>query len=428
MRQGLSLKYIVGGSTLLVIGVMLLTYSQLLRNYTLEGLYYGTSAMMETEALDFAERYKKDPKAPLPKSYFFTGAIGKDALPPRTRELLNNPPTLVFGAASFYGDMESEDEDEGGLMMIQPLADGKTLYLFETDDEKNSPDIDTPLSDAYLDHKMSLIKMISIATLVPAVLVIALLVGFIINPLRRLAQWSTTLVDTQAPNAERPRFNYRELNVLADSLEESMQRVKAASLREERLLRYTSHELRTPLAVLKANVELLAYSSNGELSPPMQRIQRSVLNMQGIAETLLWMSREQPQHPVLDDVDIRHLFDEQLEEHRYLIGQRHLDVVMNISEQTYRLPATACRIIVCNLLRNALQYADEGTIEISCIDQQLRVVNRVREADISEESADFGYGLGLELLQQLCEKLGWRIEHHSQEQQFTVTLDFRTTE
>ncbi|MBS7675655.1 HAMP domain-containing histidine kinase, partial [Vibrio cholerae] len=83
--------------------------------------------------------------------------------------------------------------------------------------------------------------------------------------------------------------------MLADALAKSVEQVQAASEREGRLLRYTSHELRTPLAVLKATIELLALQSGGALPPSLQRIERSVMNMQLIAETLLWMSRERPE-------------------------------------------------------------------------------------------------------------------------------------
>ncbi|WP_134928992.1 ATP-binding protein, partial [Pseudomonas protegens] len=75
-------------------------------------------------------------------------------------------------------------------------------------------------------------------------------------------------------------------------------------------------------------------------------------------------------------------------------------------------------------LRNALQYADEGSVEINFDYPQLRIVNRIREAKQLEPSNDFGYGLGLELMRQLSARLGWRIEVLMEQQRFTVTLDF----
>lgn len=212
--------------------------------------------------------------------------------------------------------------------------------------------------------------------------------------------------------------------MLADALAQSVQQVQAASLREGRLLRYTSHELRTPLAVLKANIELLTLQSGGVLPPPLQRIERSVLNMQRIAETLLWMSRELPEPLPEEPIDMSGLVTELIEEHRYLIGTRDIELLLDISSTPCRLPLTACRIVVGNFLRNALQYADEGSVEINFDYPQLRIVNRIREAKQLEPSNDFGYGLGLELMRQLSARLGWRIEVLMEQQRFTVTLDF----
>ena len=223
---------------------------------------------------------------------------------------------------------------------------------------------------------------------------------------------------------ERPNFSFKEFNMLADALAQSMQQVQAASLREGRLLRYTSHELRTPLAVLKANIELLTLQSGGALPPPLQRIERSVLNMQRIAETLLWMSRELPEALPEEPIDMSGLVNELIQEQRYLIGTRDIELTLDISTTPCRLPLTACRIVVGNFLRNALQYADDGTIEIHFDYPRLRILNRIREAKQIEPSSDYGYGLGLELMRQLCARLGWRIDVLVEEQRFSVTLDF----
>ncbi|ALI02337.1 sensor histidine kinase [Pseudomonas sp. FW306-02-F02-AA] len=425
MRKGLSLKWVISGSLLLIIAVVLIIYNQLLPVYTMRGFLFTASAMMEEEAQYFARHYQQDPTTPPPDNYFVKSAIGKEALPKNIRDLLDTTPTLVFGAVQFFSDMESDDEDDGTAILIHPLYDGKTLYMYGTDhDHEAGGVVETPLSDAYLEHELAMISMIGLAVFIPALIIIALLVWWVVRPLGRLTQWSTRLECVGAAPNGRPHFIFREFNVLADSLAHSVQQVKAASLREERLLRYTSHELRTPLAVLKANVELLAVQSGGELPPPLQRIERSVLNMQRIAETLLWMSRESPEALREEPLDMRQLLNELIKEHRYLIGKRDIELILRISDEPCRLPLTACRIVVGNFLRNALQYADNGSVEITFEQLQLRIVNRIRDTPLHQESTDFGYGLGLELMHQLCAKLGWHIEVAPEKNRFTVTLNF----
>lgn len=63
-------------------------------------------------------------------------------------------------------------------------------------------------------------------------------------------------------------------------------------------------------------------------------------------------------------------------------------------------------------------------MEISFKYPQLRIANHIREAKQTQESSDFGYGLGLELMRQLCAKLGWHIDVAIEQQRFTVTLEF----
>lgn len=382
MRNRLSLKWVISGSFLFLIAVVLLIYSQLLPVYTVRGLLYTASAMMEEEAQYFVRHYTKDPSTPPPHNYFFKSVIGKEALPQSVRRMLDAPPSMSFGAVQVFGDIDSDDDDaEVRALLSQPLGDGKTLYMYDVDhDHEEGGEVETPLSDAYFDQVLQGVAFISLAVFVPALIIIALLVWWLVRPLGRLAQWSSTLKNPDAMAGERPDFSFKEFNTLADALAQSVEQVQAASQREGRLLRYTSHELRTPLAVLKANIELLTLQSGGVLPPPLQRIERSVLNMQLIAETLLWMSRERPEPLPEEDIDLSALVGELIDKHRYLIGNRDIELLVDIHSEPCRLPPTACRIVIGNFLRNALQYAEEGQVEINFSYPRLLIANHIREA------------------------------------------------
>ena len=392
MRNRLSLKWVISGSFLFLIAVVLLIYSQLLPVYTVRGLLYTASAMMEEEAQYFVRHYKKDPTTPPPRNYFFEAVIGKEALPASVRQLLEAPPSMSFGAVQVFGDTDSDDDDaEIRAVLTQPLGDGKTLYMYDIDhDHEEGGEVETPLSDAYFDQVLQGVVFVSLAVFVPALIIIALLVWWLVRPLGRLAQWSSTLNNPDARAGERPDFSFKEFNTLADALAQSVEQVQAASQREGRLLRYTSHELRTPLAVLKANIELLTLQAGGVLPSSLQRIERSVLNMQLIAETLLWMSRERPEPLPEEDIDLSALVGELIDKHRYLIGNRDIELLVDIHSEPCRLPPTACRIVIGNFLRNALQYAEEGQVEISFNYPRLVIANHIREAKPREESSDYG--------------------------------------
>lgn len=410
---------IIGGASLVILA-SLVVYLQILATYTTYGLDYLCSYLIEEEAQYFAVNYAKEPQTPLPQSAFFSAFIGEDALPENIRRLLQSPPSRKVGTVQIYDDTTTT-APFSLYLQARPLIDGKILYLFETlgnDVQKDAH----PLTEKFLQEKMLMLLMIGLSVPVTALLLTTGLVWFIVKQLHRLARWSTTLTQPNASADGFPNFSCRELNSLASSLANSVRRVKADSLREERLLRYTSHELRTPLAIVKANLQLLEVRE--ELSPPLRRIQRSVQNMQSITETLLWMSIEHAATPVREPLDMRRVLEDLMEEHRYLFGPGCRQLLINVQDGVYLLPAQACRIIFGNLLRNAVQYADEGQIDITCTPQQLSVINRIVSLAPPADSADYGYGLGLDLVQQLCERLGFKLLISAKAQYFEAVIVF----
>ncbi len=356
MKRGLSLIPIVGGGVTLILAGVLLVYTRMLGDYGETGALYLLSMMMEEEGLYFAQRYQEDPATPAPDSYYFKGSVGTAGLPPKLREMLDTPPYKSIGAMQLLGNWDDDDEEEDDdapsddayVVVRQPLADGKTLYLYDND---AAGSIDTPLSDAIIDARVRQTWIVTLSVTLPSLAAVGLLVWFIVAPLRKLTRWSMTL-DDLAPDSQRPRFNYRELNVLADTLWNSVTRIKDFSQREERFLRYASHELRTPLAVIGMNLELLDQPGRAPSPHALQRIRRSALGMQQMTETLLWLSRESGELRDDGHIEVGRLLEELLEEQQALSQRRGLTFHLDV--EPHSLPQTRARIIIGNLLRNAL--------------------------------------------------------------------------
>ncbi|MFX7785074.1 hypothetical protein ABTJ92_22900, partial [Acinetobacter baumannii] len=72
---------------------------------------------------------------------------------------LDTPPYKSIGAMQLLGNWDDDDEEEDDdapsddayVVVRQPLADGKTLYLYDND---AAGSIDTPLSDAIIDARV----------------------------------------------------------------------------------------------------------------------------------------------------------------------------------------------------------------------------------------------------------------------------------
>jgi signal transduction histidine kinase len=64
--------------------------------------------------------------------------------------------------------------------------------------------------------------------------------------------------------------------------------------------------------------------------------------------------------------------------------------------------------VLNNLIRNAYQYTHEGWIRCQADAQCVVIENCDTGLDREQESISFG--LGLELTQQICTKLGWQLQ------------------
>lgn len=82
--------------------------------------------------------------------HFYTSVIGKEALPEKVRaNCWTRPRACPLGAVQVFGDLDSDDDDEGRAILAQPLADGKTLYMYDVDhDQEEGGEVETPLSGA----------------------------------------------------------------------------------------------------------------------------------------------------------------------------------------------------------------------------------------------------------------------------------------
>ncbi|RJQ46229.1 MAG: sensor histidine kinase [Gammaproteobacteria bacterium] len=218
-----------------------------------------------------------------------------------------------------------------------------------------------------------------------------------------------------------------EIGALAAALDLHVERTKALIAREREFGDDASHELRTPLAVLKGTVELLLLEPDlpDSARKRLQRIEHALHEISDVIAGLLLLSRAPnttesttlyPVEPVLHEV---------VENNRYLISGKPIELSMELDGTTQvSVAPSTLRIVLGNLIRNAFNYTIHGrillkldkgslTIEDTGIGIQQSDMGRLferyyRGAEASKAAA--GMGLGLSLVQRVCERYGWRIE------------------
>ncbi|MEW8014483.1 MAG: HAMP domain-containing sensor histidine kinase [Candidatus Sedimenticola endophacoides] len=217
-------------------------------------------------------------------------------------------------------------------------------------------------------------------------------------------------------------FPWIEIQQLATDFDEALARLQAFIERERLFTGDVSHELRTPLAVIAGASELLL--ADQRLEPQIReraaRIGRAVSEMSEMTGALLALAREQEGRPGTPECEVVEVVSELVQRHRSLLGDRPVALELDI-EARPRVPAdrAVLSMVFGNLLRNALNFTDEGEVRVCVREESIEVHDTgtgIGDVDVaslfkpyirSENSK--GSGLGLSLVQRLCERQAWGV-------------------
>ncbi|WOT04200.1 sensor histidine kinase [Shewanella youngdeokensis] len=248
------------------------------------------------------------------------------------------------------------------------------------------------------------------------------------NPVEKLKNWAKGLNKEQLSQPI-PDFHYSELNTLADIVQSSLDSVQESLAREQQFLGYASHELRTPIAVTRTNTELLRKMMLKGLSTEKQlqvldRIDRASVTMTDLTETLLWLNRQADKSIPLKPVAIGVLTKQLFEELGYLLKGKMVEISFETDDTIQQLPEALCRIVLTNLIRNALQHTCEGQVMVTQKNSLLTISNENLQSDYIKD--ELGFGLGLELTQRLVKHYGWHYKNVCTDNGHYVEIDFCT--
>ena len=263
----------------------------------------------------------------------------------------------------------------------------------------------------------------------------------VIAPVVHLSELVNNFGPDNLPIVLSKTFFNDEVGILANALEQAMIRVETYVEREQRFSRYASHELRTPVTIIKGAVVLLKKIHIKEDDPayrPLKRIERSVTNMENIIETLLWLSREEKANYLNQLLNAESAIREIIDQNRYLIGNKSLEIdLVTENDPQLSVPAPIFQILLTNLIRNAIQNTASGIIKVILKADRVAVSDTGSGMDPDElkritqphnhQDQKNTLGMGLEIVNRLCESLGWRLNIESEKNHgTTVELIFRT--
>lgn len=222
-----------------------------------------------------------------------------------------------------------------------------------------------------------------------------------------------------------PDYAADEVGELAVAFDATLGRLRQALNRERLFTSDVSHELRTPLMVLASSCELLlenpAIDQRGRAQ--VERIARACEEMRELVQTFLMLARAQHEAAGMSSqVTLQQVAEDLLGLWREPIEAKGLQLIHEPGQPLpMRYNATLLHAVMGNLLRNALHYTDSGFIRLTLLpngflveDSGVGIPEEKREAMFEPfvrgtENRGEGLGLGLSLVQRICENQGWSV-------------------
>ena len=228
-------------------------------------------------------------------------------------------------------------------------------------------------------------------------------------------------------------FGDDEVGVLVGAIERTIERISAFVERERYFTSSASHELRTPITVITGALELLEESDLSKADvKTIDRVRRATLDMKTTIEMFLSLSRETDDGLYDEQFFVMPLVSQAIDQQRYLLSGKFVDVdIDELAKPRICGHPQAFSIAVNNLVRNAFEHTldGQGPVTISIKEHELFVTNKVN-SDVDERyrstvsSSPHGYGLGLGIVQRLCERNGWSFSLHADEARAAARLSW----
>ena len=192
--------------------------------------------------------------------------------------------------------------------------------------------------------------------------------------------------------------------------------------REREFTGDVSHELRTPLTILKGNVQL-CQARYGH-TKAFIRLHNTIEDMQLLVDTLLAIARNTTNTLSTQEMLLSQVLSDLVQDLSQVSQSKgiHIDLDLEIDETPRALYPSMTKMVFGNILRNALNYSEGSEIDVLMRKHHVLIADNGIGIHLSEqqkvqELSDpnlqleiKGHGIGLQLVQKLCQQLGWRVE------------------
>lgn len=358
------------------------------------------------EMQDFARDYSVNPQTMPPSTGELSGYIVQ-----RGQVAADLPQALRNLATGFHEDIVINDRN---YYVARQDVSGSALYLL----------LDTERVET-IETEVTTVAVISgLIAVALAALLAMMLTRTVMRPVTALATNVAELAPGRRGLRLRGTFADREIGVIATAFDDYLARLDQVLEREQAFTEDASHELRTPLSIIDSAAQLL--DEEKQLSTQgrerLVRIRRACGQMQSLIDALLFLAREQnagaAQPCALDEI-----VSEAADIARSMTAGKNISIDVQVEPVTVTAPPGMAASVVNNLVLNAVNFTQQGLIEIRLASTGLTVRDTgagIAPTDLAHiferryrGMQSRGLGLGLYLVSRMCQHLGWHIEADS---------------
>jgi len=220
-------------------------------------------------------------------------------------------------------------------------------------------------------------------------------------------------------------YNEKEISIIASAIDSYLERMDGFMDREKDFLDAASHELRTPIAIISGASEVLEANSKipDSAKPTLSRLQHAAHNMEETVNALFYLAKDSIHLNLqAENVDIKSLIEKSISDYQPLIKQKSLNLQLTLTETLVHAHYGMVAIVINNLIRNAIEHTEKGSVYITIENEVVTIVNTGNNISPDELSTIFqkrvrgsgsqqneGSGLGLYIIERICRQLGWRL-------------------
>ncbi len=338
------------------------------------------------------------------------------------------PPTVRRLGPGLYDDIEPGNL--GYAVLVRKINGRRMAALVDISAQRTQ--------ERRLAELLALTTIVGLASLLLATWWLA---GRLLRPVSELVHSVHTLDPSRRNARVGTSFHQREILALEEAFNEFLKRLDGFVLREREFVDTASHELRTPIAVIACAAEVLQSESlsHGGRSA-LTHIRHTAVEMEDLLGVLLHLTKEPAAPTTVELLALDIWLPELAQDYRLLLEGKPLTLEMGPLESTQvRVAPVVATMVIGNLLRNAIEHTPTGQLHIALSGGVLTIESRGEPLDpaaiarlyramaMADGERATGGGIGLYLIQRLCERVGWTLAYEQGDSgALRARLDLRT--